>query len=106
MSTKDIHKWIEVREEKAMSAPQLRQAKLMREFLKKDKKLEIDIQSEMKELADSTGKFRSEAKRNNVTENTLKNIINSLESINRKYRDVYEDLNSAATNFEFWTPNR
>ena len=104
MGSKDINRWIADRRAKAMSGPQLRQAKLMEEFLSKGKKFELEIEDELKSLSEGMGKFRSEVKRGEVSEDSLKEVLRSLESIDRKYRDPYEDFNSAVTNFEFWTP--
>lgn len=101
MKTKNVERWIKWRKAKAISRPQLRQAKIIEDFVK-TKKFSISMTSELRKLNSAVKEFRSSVRAGRVGESVARRLLQTLQAIDRKFRDPYEDFNSAVYNFEAW----
>lgn len=99
-SGKDPFSWIEKRRQTARSIPQKQQADILEDFLKKGKKFIIDIESEYNQLAQAVRNIHKQSEKRLLAETTLRNILMSLQTINRKWQEEYQTFDSAIINFE------
>ncbi|WP_372366642.1 hypothetical protein [Candidatus Uabimicrobium sp. HlEnr_7] len=98
-SGKEPFSWIENRRQSARSIPQKKQADALETFLKNNKKFEVDITSEYKELRQATQSIHKQNETRLLAETTLRSILRALQTINRKWEEEYQTFDSAVSNF-------
>ncbi len=101
---KDIFLWISQQQQKAITIGQKRRAQSLQKFINR-KRFDIYIKDEMRRFAWAVDQLAEDVELQTLRQDTLPNIAKRFKDIDRKYQEAYQDLHSAATNFEFWSGN-
>lgn len=100
---KDIRKWIKWRTANANTHSQLKQAKILQEFLEMEK-FELPMHDELAQLKLKTENLQQAIAKKQETKSAIKEVLKTLQAIHRKYEENYQVFNSAVVNFQFWNP--
>jgi hypothetical protein len=95
---KDLRGWIKWRRETADTFPKRRQADMLENYCR-ERKFDLDVDRELKDLESAVGKLFADAKDRRVSEDSARDVIQALEMIQRKYDEERQDFSSAVINF-------
>lgn len=102
MTEKNIQDWLQWRRSSANSSSQTQQADLIEGFVK-TKKIPIDVASDIQQLRRGIVLLNREVnKGQQISEEVVRQVLSALQAIGRKYDEVFQNFNSAVTNFQFW----
>lgn len=100
---KDVQKWVRFRTDTAQSRSQVKQAEVLEKFVR-EKKFNVEVKEDIPVLRQKMAALQRNIQQGQLAEETVKEVLQSLQRIQNKYEEEFQDFNSAVINFEFWNP--